>query len=291
MSDPSQVSVQAANLLKLEKAYIIILPPSSPAGGLAGAALGLAAAAAVTAAESAAQDSANDSSTSGEAAGFGGSALSSAQSAVGGNVANKITFLFNPQTFTVSRAANWDRSPDPGAMSTSVPQWLGARPRQLSIEIYLDATYSTSGGVQPDVDLLMDCLTPTPVSILMETPSPPFVIFGWGSNIQFLACMTSLQAEYQLFRSDGTPLRAACQITMEEIPINLPSQNPTSGGASRRTRTTVAGDTLQSIAYRELGKPSMWRAIAKVNGISDPMRVAPGTTLLIPSVAEAAEMS
>jgi len=31
--------------------------------------------------------------------------------------------------------------------------------------------------------------------------------------------------------------------------------------------------------------------IAKVNGISDPMRVAPGTTLLIPSVAEAAEMS
>ena len=53
----------------------------------------------------------------------------------------------------------------------------------------------------------------------------------------------------------------------------------------------IDGDTLQSVAYRELGKPTYWRAIAELNDIDDPMRLAPGTTLLIPSVADATKAS
>ena len=50
----------------------------------------------------------------------------------------------------------------------------------------------------------------------------------------------------------------------------------------------IEGDTLQSVAYRELGKPTYWRAIAELNDIDDPMRAGrPGTVLLIPSVADA----
>jgi nucleoid-associated protein YgaU len=53
----------------------------------------------------------------------------------------------------------------------------------------------------------------------------------------------------------------------------------------------VEGDTLQSIAYRELGRPAYWRAIAELNGIDDPLRMTAGTTLLIPSRADAAKVS
>ena len=49
----------------------------------------------------------------------------------------------------------------------------------------------------------------------------------------------------------------------------------------------IDGDTLQSVAYRELGKPQYWRAIAELNAIDDPMRLSPGSVLLIPSVADA----
>ena len=44
----------------------------------------------------------------------------------------------------------------------------------------------------------------------------------------------------------------------------------------------VAGDTMASIAYRAYGRPDQWRAIADANGIDDPTRVLPGTTLLVP---------
>jgi nucleoid-associated protein YgaU len=53
----------------------------------------------------------------------------------------------------------------------------------------------------------------------------------------------------------------------------------------------IDGDTLQSVAYTELGNPAYWRAIADLNGIDDPQRVTAGTTLLIPSVADAARGS
>jgi len=195
--------------------------------------------------------------------------------------------LFNPHKYTVEKEASWVRDYDEGAMSAAIPTWRGAGPRIMNVEVFLDATYSANGGVQPDIDLLFDCCQPTLLSVIALKPSPPFVLFGWGMTIGFLAFMRSVRAEYTLFRPDGTPLRAECSLVLEEIPVALARQNPTSGGSVRRTRTTVAGDTLQSIAHREYGRPTMWRALAEANGIEDPLRVAPGTTLLVPPVGEA----
>jgi nucleoid-associated protein YgaU len=79
-------------------------------------------------------------------------------------------------------------------------------------------------------------------------------------------------------------------VTLQAIPppAPLPGTNPTSGGlATRRTHTMVEGDTLASVAYKEYRDPSRWRALAVINGIDDPMRVAPGTELMIPEKREA----
>ena len=48
----------------------------------------------------------------------------------------------------------------------------------------------------------------------------------------------------------------------------------------------VAGDSLASIAYREYGAPAYWRALAEANGIDDPLRLRPGTRLLVPPAEE-----
>jgi nucleoid-associated protein YgaU len=50
----------------------------------------------------------------------------------------------------------------------------------------------------------------------------------------------------------------------------------------------VAGDTLAAVAFREYGDATLWRAIADANLIDDPLRVRPGTELLIPPAVEAA---
>jgi nucleoid-associated protein YgaU len=49
------------------------------------------------------------------------------------------------------------------------------------------------------------------------------------------------------------------------------------------------GDTLQSIANREYGKPGLWRGLAAFNEIDDPLRLQLGSHILLPSMEEAAE--
>jgi nucleoid-associated protein YgaU len=115
------------------------------------------------------------------------------------------------------------------------------------------------------------------------------VRFCWGEKVHFTAYLKSVNAKYTLFRPDGTPMRASCTITLEEIPTDAAKQNPTSGGlAALRSHTVVAGDSLASIAYREYGAPAYWRALAEANGIDDPMRLRPGTRLLVPPAEEVA---
>ncbi len=48
----------------------------------------------------------------------------------------------------------------------------------------------------------------------------------------------------------------------------------------------VAGDSLQSLAWREYGNATAWRAIAEANGIDDPSRLPAGTELVLPAAEE-----
>jgi nucleoid-associated protein YgaU len=88
----------------------------------------------------------------------------------------------------------------------------------------------------------------------------------------------------------GTPLQAKVDVTITGQQEQIGAQNPTSHSInSRRTRELIDGDSLQSVAYHELGKASSWRALAELNAIDDPQRVRPGTVLLIPTHADASK--
>jgi len=92
---------------------------------------------------------------------------------------------------------------------------------------------------------------------------------------------------YVLFRRDGTPLRAEVDLKLSAAPQEPKAQNPTSGARSaQRVRRLARGDSLQSIAFQEYGDASLWRGIATVNGIDDPLRLVPGRELRLPSTTE-----
>jgi nucleoid-associated protein YgaU len=115
------------------------------------------------------------------------------------------------------------------------------------------------------------------------------VVFGWGSTVSIVAIVKSVSARFSLFRPDGTPIRAVCNVSLEEVPTEAPRQNPTSGSLTAlRTHRVVAGDSLASIAYDEYEDARLWRALAEANHLDDPMRLPPGTELLVPPPAEAA---
>lgn len=203
-----------------------------------------------------------------------------------------IEFMFNPKEYTIQKSANWERKDKKGSKTAPMPEFTGSAPATLDLEIFIDHSDRDQPSVTQDAERLLSCVRPLPDTLTADKPSPPWVVFGWGTKISFVALVKSVSVKYTLFRPDGTPVRMVGSIKLEEVPTDpAPKQNPTSGALeAQRTHQVVAGDTLHSIAYAEYGEPRFWRALASVNGVDDPMRVATGTRLLVPPPAKAANL-
>src|SRR4051794_8413379 len=199
----------------------------------------------------------------------------------------RIEFQFNPRELTLSKSAKWNRQAQKGSKKSDVPQFTGADPSKLSLEMFLDASDTKDDRVVKTVEQLFACCVPTDDSHQKKKGSPPWVIFHWGALTGFTAYISSVSVKYSLFTAEGLPIRGTATVNIEEIAGEQKGQNPTSGGLAARTvHTVVAGDSLPSIAWREYGDPTLWRPIAERNGIDDPMRLPAGTTLLIPAAEE-----
>jgi nucleoid-associated protein YgaU len=203
-------------------------------------------------------------------------------SEIGGSLGS-VPFQFNPKELSITKSAKWERKPARGSKTAGAPEFSGAEPAKLTVEMFLDATGDHGGGVVKAVEALLACCVPTEATLGQKKAMPPLVIFHWGRTTSFVGYVSQVGVKFTLFASDGTPIRATCSVSMEEMPDGAPKQNPTSGAiAVRRVATTVAGDSLASLAYREYGDATMWRELATYNGIDDPLRVPTGTSVLLP---------
>jgi len=203
----------------------------------------------------------------------------------------EIECMFNPTEYRLTQTLNVTRNQTP-AKDGGTPEFAGTNAMTLTTQLFFDDFSSMEGDVTPKITRLLGWTHPTPASLDRGRPCPPLVSFRWGGNPQldgFSGYLKSVVVNYTIFRKDGTPVQAKVDITIEGQPETIGGQNPTSHSInSRRVHAMIEGDTLQSVAYKELGKPAYWRAIAELNGIDDPQRVTPGTVLLIPSLADAA---
>jgi Contractile injection system tube protein/LysM domain len=198
---------------------------------------------------------------------------------------DRIEFQFNPKELTLAKSASWSRETAKGSKSSGPPQYKGAQPSKLTLEMFFDASDTQDGSVVARVERLFTCCVPTDATHQQKNSSPPWVVFRWGQLTGFTAYIGSVQAKYTLFTASGLPIRAVCTVTLEELAGEPPKQNPTSGGlVPHRLHVVIEGDTLAGIAYREYGNAALWRSVAHINDINDPMRLRPGTHLLLPTI-------
>lgn len=204
---------------------------------------------------------------------------------------HEIEFMFNPTEYSITQPVTINpnnATSKPGGH----PTYGGAGPMTVNMTLFLDDYSSAKGDVTPKITTLLNWTKPTKKSLGPPVaPCAPIVKFVWGGNPQleaFKGFLSNVNVTYTVFRKDGRPVQAKVVISILGWQDPPTQTNPTSHAAnSRRTHLTIEGDTLQSVAFGEFGKPIYWRAIAELNGIDDPLRVTPGTTLLIPSPADA----
>jgi hypothetical protein len=212
-----------------------------------------------------------------------------------GSDGNELPCQFNPSTVQQSKTSTWSAQPTRGSAKTPRPQFVGTGPEILTAKLLFDdfdTMGGTTKGVPKAVQQLFDWTCVPAGSYDQATPQPPTVTFRWGTGIGFTGFLQHVQAEYTLFATDGTPLRAVADISLQKVPDDPQGTNPTSGGISGR-RSALLGDcdSLAGIAYQEYGDPGLWRGIAVANGIEDPARVPVGTRLLVPPRTQAVEFS
>lgn len=192
-----------------------------------------------------------------------------------------VEFMFNPSKYTVSRSITWTPGDQKGV---DVPdaEFVRGQGRTIKLELFADE-YETGGNVQDFVQKLESLTLVDPANAKGGRKArPPQVLFGWGGATQFKVVITSLNVTYTLFHPDGRPARATIDLGLQEVKDVMGPQNPTSGGEpGRRTHLVLSGETLDLIAYEELGDTRHWPHIAETNGVDNPLAVRPGQSLTI----------
>ena len=204
----------------------------------------------------------------------------------------KLPLHFNPTQLVVQKGAAWTSNPARGAALAPSPDFGGTKARVVALNFTLDAP-STGRDVAADAALLQSWCNPTQKSIDDGRPQPPLLKLEWTNVAVFEAYLTTANITYTLFRRDGSPLRANVESSLtESAPPPTPRQNPSSGGPpGNRTHVLGAGESLQSLAYREYRDARLWRGLALFNGVDDPMRLRPGRRLDLPPDALVRELT
>jgi len=203
-----------------------------------------------------------------------------------------IEALFNPTEFTITKGNNWKFEPKKGK-SLPEGEFGGGKAAEVSVNLLLDETLPNGGQSVKDItDALFKMMeVPSGGGAGSPNSAPPFVTFQWGPMIPFKAACTSLTVAYQLFKPNGTPIRADVKLALTQAePAKAASANSSNRGQNPTTRSAGGlgmhlvrdGDTLQSIAHQTYGDPNRWRLVAEANGIDNPLHLRRGTPLDLP---------
>jgi len=117
--------------------------------------------------------------------------------------------------------------------------------------------------------------------------SPNYLKLTWGSML-FKCRMSTLKSSYNLFKPDGTPLRARVNVTFvgytDEVEL-AKQANKTSPDLSHLI-TVKGGDTLPLLCYEIYGSSDYYIQVARVNDLTNFRSLTVGSKLLFPPVGE-----
>ena len=232
------------------------------------------------------------------------------------NLYAPVTVQFNPSEYTITRSVRLSaRKPLGRDPATTPEQVVRGESARLSVRLYFDTvtdlySYSLAGaasvvqGGLPSAEqaktLAKTQLMPgknndpaTACDALMslvkyahEGHTPPTVRFLWG-KLDFTGRVESSTVQYTMFAPDGTPVRAAVDLTLcgEETGLTQhQSQYPFQSPDRTKERTLAEGDRLWMLAQQEYDDPTKWKLIAEANGILNPRKVESAVSLKVPSI-------
>lgn len=189
----------------------------------------------------------------------------------------QVKVLFNPEKYSLEKSAAWEEK---GKQKTL--EFVGISRKSFSIELFYD-TYEAGTDVRVYTNEIVQLMDPTVE--YKGKKVPPVCLFSWG-GFNFRGIVEKVTQNFSLFLNSGIPVRAVLTVGFKQF--NYPTEqargNPP--GDPTKIRVVKDGETLNAIAAREYGDPSLWRVIADANKerIANPRVLSAGTSLIIPAL-------
>ncbi len=200
------------------------------------------------------------------------------------NEQERVTFMFNPHEYTLTKQNQWTAEKNKGKNIPKL-QFSQGGSQTLKLQLFFD-TYAEGTDVRDHTKPLwnMVMVNPDKKNAKSNKSRPPIIEFQWG-KLAFVAVITNISQKFTLFNQNGIPLRTTVDVTLQQYvdDKDYPPTNPTSGGGeAHKVRTVHAGDRIDLIAFEEYGDATEWRRIAAANDLTHPLRLRPGQQLTIP---------
>ena len=205
-----------------------------------------------------------------------------------------IVVLFNPNTYSITKSVSWSAAGVNGQANGGTDrrknapplQFGGGESRSLSLELFFDTTEETDSAKKDVRHLTNQIVKLTRIVRDLDPQRPPVCVVSWGketppgSDFPFTGVVTQLTQSFNLFLSDGRPVRA--NLTAAFLEYLDPTKDQLENDPEFTTRLVKRGDSLSSISAEVYGDPTMWRVIAEANRLDDPRQVPVGLRLNIP---------
>ncbi len=230
----------------------------------------------------------------------------------------RIGALLNPETLVMRRTAGLrPRRALGGAVAGGGPMddpllFTGGGTTELLLELLFDVSLLGSSIQTEDVRELTQPLWRLAENSVTEGgyARPPRLRIVWGKRLNEPGVVASISERLEHFTASGAPRRSWLSMRLlrvdeasseaaaaplvppsgmsaEELAAKLPPESfeahEVLGAGGAPGQPPVAGQRLDELAQQYYGDPSLWRLVASLNGIADPMQIPAGTVLRLPS--------
>ncbi|MEH2253064.1 CIS tube protein [Nostoc sp.] len=160
-----------------------------------------------------------------------------------------IELMFNPHEISFSRTVNWQKHPG-NRGTTLLPKinFSGVEPYQFTLRQLIFDTYETKESVMTYINIIKKG-----VETIENQPDtrPPVYTFIWKDEY-FYCVMNSLTYTLNMFLTDGTPVRAMVDISLQEV-----DKNNLPGGTQSASQGQERQDSPQSASlFNETPNPA-----------------------------------
>lgn len=143
-----------------------------------------------------------------------------------------IELMFNPSQISFSRTNNWqENTGNRGSSLLPKMNFAGVQPYSLELKQIIYDTYETKESVMKYIDIIKKGVEKIEGS---GDKRPPVYNFIWKDEY-FYCVMKSLTYNLTMFMTDGTPVRAIVDISLQEVDKNnLPGGTESASKANNR---------------------------------------------------------